>query len=84
MTNWNHVKSEHTRSLLSGRIPANRINLGKALDIMLNEQDADSTNPDIHEDVFWGRAERMDLTYDALRADQLGLAFAQIKAFYLI
>ena len=84
MTNWNHIKSEHNRSLLEGRIPADKINLGFALDIMLNEQDADSTNLDIPEDVFFGRAERMDLTYEALRAGQFGLALAQIKAFYLI
>ena len=84
MTNWEHVKSDLVRSLLEGRAPADRINLGMALDIMLNEQDTDSTDLDIPEDVFFGRAERMDLTYDALRADQLGLALTQIKAFYLI
>ena len=84
MTNWDHVKSDLVRSLLEGRAPADRINLSMTLDIMLNEQDADSTDLDIPEDVFFGRAEQMDITYDALSANQLGLALTHIKAFYLI
>ena len=84
MTDWTHVKSDIVRSLLEGRAPADRINLGIALDVMLNEQDADITDLDIPEDVFFGRADRMDCAYEALRRNQFGLALAQIRAFYLI
>ena len=84
MCNWDHVKSDIVRSLLEGRAPADRINLGIALDVMLNEQDADSTDLDIPEDVFFGRAQRMDWAFEAYRRKQLGLALAQIRAFYLI
>ena len=84
MTNWTHVKSDHNRALLEGRIPADRINLSIALDVLLNEQDADSTDMDVPENIFYDRAQRMDWAFEACRRNQLGLALAQIRAFYLV
>lgn len=84
MNNWAHVKSDMARSLLEGRVFADKINLSIVIDTMLNEQAEDYVDMDIPEEVFWSRADALDNAIEAYMAGNFGLCMNLIKAFYLV
>jgi hypothetical protein len=84
MTNWNHVKNDATRALLSGRIPADVPNLAQALDSMLEEQEVDASNFDLEDSVFFYRADMLSEAHDAYMSRDKGLCMNRIKTFYSV
>jgi hypothetical protein len=84
MNTWAHVKSDMARSLLEGRVFADKINLSIVIDTMLNDQAEDAVNMDIPERVFWSRADALDRAHAAYMVGDFGLCMNRIKTFYLV
>jgi hypothetical protein len=80
---WAHVSSDLARSLLEGRAPADKDNLRKVLDGMIDEQSKDAGNMLIPEKVWFGRDDALDRAHQHYIHGDIALCMNQIKTFYL-